>query len=113
MGQVLRTGDVENLFDLLISKIVKTLKINQGGIFITSGLGNTPLKTVFIQPLIRKGVLELGSFRPFEAHEVEFLQELPTMLAGFISGHRVNQKNKSLLEESIYRGASGAQIRGF
>ena len=161
MGQVLRTDDVENLFDLLISKVVKTLKVNQGGIFITSeaedrkvlqlkaayafdrkkylkkeieigqglvgqcyvekhpihlreipdnylritsGLGDASPKTVFIQPLLQnnvvEGVLELGSFRPFETHELEFLQELATMLAGFISGHRVNQKTKNLLEES-------------
>lgn len=71
---------------------------------ITSGLGESTPKEVLIVPLIVndevEGIYEFASFKKFEEHQIQFLEQLGESLAAFINVNRINEKTKYLLEES-------------
>jgi PAS domain S-box-containing protein len=71
---------------------------------ITSGLGKATPTTLFIAPLIVNdevyGVMELGSFRDFQEHERNFIEEVSENIASSIQSVKVNEKTNILLEES-------------
>jgi GAF domain len=71
---------------------------------ITSGLGLANPRNIFIVPMkvndIIYGVLELASFKVFEAHERDFILKLSENLAAAISTVRINQKTKILLAQT-------------
>jgi CHASE3 domain sensor protein/PAS domain-containing protein len=71
---------------------------------ITSGLGNTNPTTLLIVPLkINEevlGVVEIASLKPFEKHQIQFLERIAEIIASSIMTVRRNDKNKILLEQS-------------
>lgn len=71
---------------------------------IKSGLGDAPPKSVIVCPLIINeecsGVIEMASFKVFEQHEIDFIEELCEMLASNLSKLRTNTKTQMLLEET-------------
>jgi PAS domain S-box-containing protein len=71
---------------------------------ITSGLGDASPRCVIIVPLINNekvlGMIEMASFTPFKAYEVEFIQKLSESIAGTIANVKINAQTKRLLEAS-------------
>lgn len=71
---------------------------------ITSGLGKATPRNIFIVPLkvndFVYGILELASFKIMENYERDFILKLSDNLAAAISTVRVNQKTKTLLEQT-------------
>ncbi|WP_299459299.1 GAF domain-containing protein [uncultured Microscilla sp.] len=77
--------------------------IPENYLYVESGLGETPPKTLVLLPLKNdkeiEGVVELASFRKFEAHELEFLQRLSESIAATITVVITHQKNERMLSE--------------
>lgn len=72
-------------------------------LMISSGLGESPPRSLLISPLIVNeevyGVIELASFKAFDPHVREFVARVGESIASTISSVRVNEKTKVLLEE--------------
>jgi PAS domain S-box-containing protein len=79
-------------------------EIPQEYVRITSGLGGANPSALLIMPLQVNeeivGVLELASFKNFEAHEMELVKKFAESIASTVSTVRVNEKTKYLLEQS-------------
>ncbi|MEM9675167.1 MAG: GAF domain-containing protein [Bacteroidota bacterium] len=75
---------------------------------ITSGLGKATPTALVIMPLKVneevEGVLELASFKPFEDHEITFLERLGEVMAAYIQNQRVMQQTHYLLEQAQEQG---------
>jgi putative methionine-R-sulfoxide reductase with GAF domain len=70
---------------------------------ITSGLGGANPKSLLIVPLkVDKdvyGIVELASFRNYEAHEIAFVERLAETIASTLASVKVAQKNRQLIEQ--------------
>ncbi len=79
-------------------------QVPESYIHITSGLGDSPPRTLLIVPFIHDenvvGIIEIMSFKELESHEIEFVENLADTLGAFISSNRINLKTKLLLEKS-------------
>lgn len=72
---------------------------------ISSGLGETEPSILLLLPLINddnkvQGVVELSTFKEFEAYEIEFLRRLAESIAATINFTLTTQNNKQLLEDA-------------
>jgi hypothetical protein len=71
---------------------------------ITSGLGEATPTCILIQPLLVNekiyGVIELASFKTWAEHELEFLSKIAESIGSTVSGVRITQRTKTLLEQS-------------
>lgn len=71
---------------------------------ISSGLGDSPPKSILIVPLKVKdeliGVIEVSSFKNFQKHEIEFLNQVSESIAVTILSLKSRIKTDKLLEES-------------
>lgn len=77
---------------------------------ITSGLGHATARCLLLLPIMLNekvhGVLELATFEPFKAFEVEFLKKLSENIASVVSSTKINQKTRQLLETSQLQAES-------
>ncbi len=78
--------------------------IPENYLLITSGIGETTPKYLYIQPLLLgsriEGAIELASFYPFEEHHQTYLKRIAENLASVLSTHRNQLEMKNLLERS-------------
>lgn len=78
-------------------------EIPQEYIRITSGLGGANPKSLLIVPLkVDKdvyGIVELASFRKYEAHEIAFVEKLAETIASTLASVKVAHKNRQLIEQ--------------
>jgi methyl-accepting chemotaxis protein len=76
-------------------------KLPEDYLKITSGLGESNPRYLFISPLLDGeeaiGVLEIASFRPFEDYHQEFIKKLCENLASTVINTRINERTRSLL----------------
>jgi PAS domain S-box-containing protein len=74
---------------------------------ITSGLGEALPNCILIVPLKLNdevfGIVEIGSFKAFENHEVEFVEKLAELLASSLATVKVNERTRQLLAESQHQ----------
>lgn len=79
-------------------------KVPNDFVRITSGLGDENPRCVLIVPLkveeVVVGIVELASFKTFEAHEVAFVEKISESIAHTILSFRTTEHTKKLLEES-------------
>jgi len=70
---------------------------------ITSGLGDANPRSILIVPLkVDKdvyGLVELASFHPYQAHEIEFVERLGETIASTLATVKGAQKNRHLIEQ--------------
>lgn len=89
---------------VLEGQTVYLTQVPQQYIRITSGLGEAPPTAVIIIPLKLNdkiyGAIEMASFHPYEAYEIEFLEKLGEGIASSISTAQVNDRTRALLLQS-------------
>lgn len=70
---------------------------------ITSGLGDANPRSILIVPLkVDKdvyGIVELASFKEYQAHEIAFVEKLAETIASTLASVKVSQKNLHLIEQ--------------
>jgi PAS domain S-box-containing protein len=88
----------------LEGETIRLVEVPQEYISITSGLGGANPNAVLIIPMKVNdqiyGVIELASFKKYEAYEVELLEKLAESIASTISNVRVNETTRILLEKT-------------
>lgn len=71
---------------------------------ITSGLGKATPRELLVVPLRHEekilGVLEVASFKAFEKHEIEFVEQVAETIASSISNVMINENTNKLLEKA-------------
>ena len=85
-------------------KSVYIKEVPEDYIKIRSGLGEAVPTSVLIVPLVVNetvfGVIELASLKEFEDYQISFIEKLAEIIAASLSSVRINEKTKSLLEQS-------------
>ena len=88
----------------LEAQTVHMAKVPNNYLSITSGLGGTNPTSLLVIPLRTndkiEGVLELASLKPFQPHEINFLEKLGELLASSIITVRTGEKTTRLLKIS-------------
>ena len=81
-------------------------EVPDGYLTIHSGLGDATANCLLIVPLVVNdevfGMLEVASFKEFEAFEIDFIERLGEAIASTLSTVKVNERTTSLLRESQY-----------
>jgi PAS domain S-box-containing protein len=88
----------------LEGQTVHLIEVPQDYVSITSGLGGANPSSLLIVPMKVNdaiyGVIELASFKKYEAFEIELVEKLAESIASTISNVRVNDTTRTLLEKT-------------
>ncbi|MFI0982902.1 HAMP domain-containing protein [Streptomyces sp. NPDC021093] len=80
------------------------VRVPEGYLKISSGLGEAPPAHVIVLPVVFEGqvlgVIELASFQPFTHIQKDFLNQIAEMIATSVNTISVNTKTEVLLEQS-------------
>jgi len=89
-------------------KTIYLTEIPEGYIYVTSGFGEKTPTNLLIVPMILDynviGILEITSFKSFEAYQIEFVEKLAEIFASSVHGIEIGQRTTSLLKESQDKG---------
>lgn len=73
-------------------------------ITITSGLGESLPRNIFIVPIMAEerveGIIEIASFHILEAHQTEMVEQMAKSIGITLNGMRINKQTKDLLEQA-------------
>ncbi len=79
------------------------LEIPEDYVRITSGLGDANPKAILIVPLKvdteSYGIVELASFKPYQPHEIAFVEKLGETIASTLASVKSAQRNRHLIEQ--------------
>jgi len=79
------------------------LEIPEDYVRITSGLGDASPKAILIVPLKvdteSYGIVELASFKPYQPHEIAFVEKLGETIASTLASVKSAQRNRHLIEQ--------------
>ena len=85
-------------------------------ITISSGLGEALPRNIFIVPIIAdekvEGVIELASFHLLKPYQTEMVEQMVKSIGITLSGMRINNQTKTLLEQSQHMCASSIFFPG-
>lgn len=74
---------------------------------VTSGLGQATPRELLVVPLRHEdkilGVFEIASFKAFEKHEIEFVEQVAETIASSVSNVMINQNTNKLLEQARHQ----------
>ena len=74
---------------------------------ITSGLGQATPRELLVVPLRHEekilGVFEIASFKAFEKHKIEFVQQVAETIASSVSNVMINENTNKLLEQARHQ----------
>lgn len=83
---------------------IHLLKIPDGYVHITSGLGGTNPNSLLVIPMKVNdktyGVIELASFRKYEEHEIVLVEKFAENIAAAVSSVKINESTRILLEKT-------------
>ncbi|MEY3415981.1 MAG: hypothetical protein RL060_92 [Bacteroidota bacterium] len=86
------------------AELIYITEIPENFVTITSGLGTANPKYLLIVPLTVNGetfgVIEIASFKNIEDYKIDFIKKLAESIATTLSGTKINDKTKILLEQS-------------
>lgn len=89
------------------AETIYLLEVPENYISITSGLGNTPPKSLLLVPLkyneVVNGVIELASITPISEFKIEFVQKVAESIASTINNVRTNEHTSQLLEQTKFQ----------
>lgn len=83
---------------------IHLLKIPEGYVHITSGLGGTNPSSLLVIPMKVNdktyGVIELASFQKYEEHEIVLVEKFAENIAAAVSSVKINESTRILLEKT-------------
>ncbi len=83
---------------------IHLLKIPDGYVHITSGLGGTNPNSLLVIPMKVNdktyGVIELASFQKYEEHEIVLVEKFAENIASAVSSVKINESTRILLEKT-------------
>lgn len=88
----------------LEKQITNLTEIPNNYLQIASGLGGSNPKNLILVPLILNkeiyGVMEIASFKIFDTHQIEYLEQSAESIASTVSSMQINITTKALLEKT-------------
>ncbi len=84
--------------------IIYLTEVPDNYVHITSGLGHSLPRCIFLVPMISneevEGIIEVAFFKPIEDHQREFFKKAATIIASTVGTERIAEKTIRLLQQS-------------